>query len=173
MGSDVVAMITSNALAAGTSVPNTSEHHRVTSRKHAPRTTPPTTLGARAPVQNVGANTSTSIQRASSLLSPVSRHGLRERRMVHTLCMVFTICVSLQCVGVSARGRDEKVTDQVGGQRVAARPHVVYVLTDNLGWGGVGFLRAMSPAGPSREVGTFSSQDSLLFLLCSIILLQI
>jgi hypothetical protein len=43
-----------------------------------------------------------------------------------------------------------------GGVDVSARktntPHVVYVLTDNLGWGGVGFLRALSPAGPTPEV---------------------
>jgi len=43
-----------------------------------------------------------------------------------------------------------------GGVDVSASktnaPHVVYVLTDNLGWGGVGFLRALSPAGPTREV---------------------
>lgn len=36
----------------------------------------------------------------------------------------------------------------------STRPHLVYVLSDNLGWGGVGYLRATSPAGPSPEVCT-------------------
>lgn len=36
----------------------------------------------------------------------------------------------------------------------STRPHLVYVLSDNLGWGGVGYLRATSPAGPSPEVYT-------------------
>jgi len=42
----------------------------------------------------------------------------------------------------------------------SSRPHIVYVLADNLGWGGVGYLRATSPAGPSPEVVT-PNLDSL------------
>ena len=34
------------------------------------------------------------------------------------------------------------------------KPHIVYVLSDNLGHGNVGYLRARSPAGPSPEVVT-------------------
>ena len=34
------------------------------------------------------------------------------------------------------------------------RPHLVYVLSDNLGWGNVGYHRAASPSGPSPEVVT-------------------
>lgn len=36
----------------------------------------------------------------------------------------------------------------------APPPHIVYVLSDNLGYGGVGYLRAVSPSGPSPEVRT-------------------
>jgi len=37
----------------------------------------------------------------------------------------------------------------------SSAPNIVYVLSDNLGYGGVGFLlRAVSPAGPSREIQT-------------------
>ena len=36
----------------------------------------------------------------------------------------------------------------------APKPHIVYVLSDNLGHGNVGYLRARSPAGPSPEVVT-------------------
>lgn len=78
-----------------------------------------------------------------------------QKMMLHKLLFASALIgvgLSLQCVGVCAGGRRGVVADQAGGQRVAARPHVVYVLTDNLGWGGVGFLRAMSPTGPSREV---------------------
>jgi hypothetical protein len=42
----------------------------------------------------------------------------------------------------------------------SSRPHIVYVLADNLGWGGVSYLRATSPAGPSPEVVT-PNLDSL------------
>ena len=34
------------------------------------------------------------------------------------------------------------------------KPHLVYVLSDNLGWGNVGYHRAASSAGPSPEVVT-------------------
>ena len=34
------------------------------------------------------------------------------------------------------------------------RPHLVYVLTDNLGWGNVGYHREVSPTGPTKEVVT-------------------
>jgi len=40
------------------------------------------------------------------------------------------------------------------GAAAGSRPHIVYILCDNLGYGGVGFLRAASPTGPSREVVT-------------------
>ena len=36
----------------------------------------------------------------------------------------------------------------------APRPHLVYMLADNIGYGGLGYLRAASPAGPSPEVST-------------------
>jgi arylsulfatase B len=36
----------------------------------------------------------------------------------------------------------------------ATKPHLVYVLSDNLGWGNVGYHRAVSPSGPSPEVQT-------------------
>ena len=41
-----------------------------------------------------------------------------------------------------------------GAQAVAPRPHLVYVLTDNLGWGNVGYHREASPTGASAEVVT-------------------
>ena len=34
------------------------------------------------------------------------------------------------------------------------KPHIVYMLVDNLGFGNVGYLRARSPAGASPEVLT-------------------
>ena len=33
-------------------------------------------------------------------------------------------------------------------------PHLVYMLSDNIGYGNVGYLRAVTPAGPSPEVQT-------------------
>ena len=36
----------------------------------------------------------------------------------------------------------------------APQPHIVYMLADNIGYGGLGFLRSRSPAGPSPEVQT-------------------
>ena len=37
---------------------------------------------------------------------------------------------------------------------MSARPHIVYMLVDNLGFGNVGYLRARSPSGASPEVVT-------------------
>ena len=36
----------------------------------------------------------------------------------------------------------------------ASRPHIVYILSDNLGYGNVGYIRASTPAGPSPEIVT-------------------
>ena len=33
-------------------------------------------------------------------------------------------------------------------------PHIVFILSDNVGYGNIGFTRANSPAGPSPEVLT-------------------
>ena len=33
-------------------------------------------------------------------------------------------------------------------------PHIVYILADNIGYGGLGYLRARTPAGPSPEIAT-------------------
>ena len=38
--------------------------------------------------------------------------------------------------------------------QTATQPHIVYMLSDNIGYGGIGFLRARSPAGYSPEVST-------------------
>eukprot|EP00041_Stephanoeca_diplocostata_P023001 m.557996 g.557996 ORF g.557996 m.557996 type:complete len:626 (+) comp22195_c0_seq1:114-1991(+) len=35
-----------------------------------------------------------------------------------------------------------------------SKPHIIYILTDNLGFGNVGYLRAQTPAGPSPEIVT-------------------
>eukprot|EP00966_Prymnesium_polylepis_P214770 4973384-Prymnesium_polylepis.1 len=35
-----------------------------------------------------------------------------------------------------------------------SRPHIIYMLADNIGYGGIGFQRARTPAGPSPEVVT-------------------
>ena len=42
----------------------------------------------------------------------------------------------------------------LAGQAAPPKPHLVYVLSDNLGWGNVGYHRAASPSGPSPEVVT-------------------
>lgn len=34
------------------------------------------------------------------------------------------------------------------------KPHIVYVLSDNLGYGGLGYLRAQTETGATREVST-------------------
>lgn len=43
---------------------------------------------------------------------------------------------------------------QAAAPASAPRPHLVYMLADNIGYGGLGYLRAVSPAGPSAEVST-------------------
>ena len=39
-------------------------------------------------------------------------------------------------------------------QQSPPRPHIVYMLTDNIGYGNLGYIRAQTEAGPSREVDT-------------------
>lgn len=61
------------------------------------------------------------------------------------LLPALTIIIS-HCPGASAVA--------AAAATAATKPHLVYVLSDNLGWGNVGYHRAASPSGPSPEVVT-------------------
>lgn len=50
--------------------------------------------------------------------------------------------------------------DLTAAGRSATQPHIVYMLTDNLGYGGVGFLRRDTPGGDTNEIVT-PNLDSL------------